>query len=362
MTRSRGLVVCAMLLLAAVPALAVRPAESIAAGVDYWQTLSSGATAYHFDSNPIPAGFFCGKSTAFRGTVYFEGVPLRTEPAGVLGTTDTIIERLDVAPFDKNGDAHTRIRGRALNLQGTAPIKTACGLFKVTANLTDNQPVTDMVFHRENAMGGTFKAQLRLQVSINFTSVATGKTFSVIRNVDLPTVNAVPFAMGKTAVAACTSTAAVVAEQVTLVSDGRSLITRESGNNDKTTYSAQPGDREPGVYQPTPAPAPTPVVTGCQCNTSYPYQCLTTYAWHDPCANNPRCEEHFTKTPCEAGYTSQCTSSQNTQALGEQLQVLYDRGYLTEKPEVALQKQLRTADQILKDQATRDREMRQHQQ
>jgi hypothetical protein len=349
-----------MLLLAAVPALAVRPIDSISAGVDYWQTLSSGATAYHFDSNPIPAGFFCGKSAAFRGTVHFEGVPLRTEPAGVLGTTDTIIERLDVATFDGNGDAHTRIRGRALNLQGTAPIKTACGLFKVTANLTDNQPVTSMVFHRDNALGGTFKAQLRLQVSINFTNVKTGRTFSVIRNVDLPTVEAVPFALGKTAVAACTSTAAVVAEQVTLVSDGRPLITRD-GNGEKTTYSVQPVDREPGVFQPSPGPEPTPVATGCYCNPNPPFQCLQTYAWHDPCANNPRCEEHFTKTPCQAGYQSQCTSSQNTQALGEQLQILYDRGYLTEKPEVALQKQLRTADQILKDQAARDRAMRQQQ-
>lgn len=287
-------------------------------------------------------------------------MPLRTEPAGVLGPTDTIIERLDNAPFDGNGDARTRIRGRALNLQGTAPIKTACGLFKVTANLTDDQPVSTMVFHRENTLGGTFKAQLKLRVSINFTSLATGKTFSVIRNVDLPTVNAVPFAMGKTAVAACTTTSQVVAEQVTLVSDGRPLITREPGTAEKTlSYSEQPVERSPGTLEP--APSPTPVVTGCYCNPNPPYQCLTTYSWHDPCANNPRCEEHFTKTPCEAGYTSQCTSTQNTQALGEQLQILYDRGYLLEKPEVALQKQLRSTSQILKDQAARDREMRQQQ-
>jgi hypothetical protein len=360
MMRSRGLIVCTLLLLAAVPALAARPTESIAAGVDYWQTLSSGATAYHFDSNPIPAGFFCGKSAPFRGVVYFEGVPLRTEPAGVLGTTDTIIERLDNAPFDKNGDARTRIRGRALNLQGTAPLKTACGSFKVTANLTDDQPVSTMVFHREHAFGGTFKAQLRLQVSINFTSVATGKTFSVVRNIDLPTVNAVPFAMGKTAVAACASTTTVAAEQVTLVSDGRPLITREPGAAEKTLAANEsPVERSPGTVEPS--PSPSPVVTGCACNSSPPYQCMPTYAWHNPCATNPRCEEHFTKPPCDAGYTSQCTAAAQP-ALTEQLQVLYNRGYLNEKPEAALRKQLRTADQILKDQAARDREMRQQKQ
>ena len=356
--RSRGLIVCTLLLLAAVPALAVRPIESIPAGVDYWQTLSSGATAYHFDSNPIPAGFFCGKSAPFRGTVYFEGVPLRSEPAGILGTTDTIIERLDNAPFDRNGDARTRIRGRALNLQGTAPVKTACGLFKVTANLTDDQPVTSMVFHREHPFGGTFKAQLRLRVSINFTSVATGRTFSVIRNVDLPTVNAVPFAMGKLATR-CASTTSLDGVQV-ILADGRPVISRETSEKLASLIGTQPVEREPGVIIVEPAPSPTPVVTGCYCNPNPPYNCMNTYAWHDPCANNPRCEEHFTHTPCELGYTSQCPV-QVQPGLTEQLQILHDRGYLNEKPEVALQKQLRSADQILKDQAARDREMRQQQ-
>ncbi|MEA2603739.1 MAG: hypothetical protein QOF89_4731 [Acidobacteriota bacterium] len=360
--RSRGLIVCILLLLAAVPALAVRPIDRIPAGVDYWQTLSSGATAYSFANNPIPAGFFCGKSAPFRGRVFFEGVPLHSEPAGILGTTDTIIERLDNAAFDKNGDARTRIRGRALNLQGSAPIKTACGSFKVTANLTDDQPESTMVFHREHPFGGTFKAQLKLRVSINFTSLATGKTFSVARNVDLPTVNAVPFAMGSMAVQ-CASTTTIAAEQVTLA-DGRPLITRAPGTPGKLAAAGeQPVERDPGTVEP--APSPTPVATGCYCNPNPPYNCMNTYAWHDPCANNPNCELHFTHTPCELGYRSQCTAT-DTGATGSQsylgqLQVLYDRGYLTDKPEVALQKQLRTAKQIEKDQAARDREMRQQQ-
>jgi hypothetical protein len=359
MMRSRGIVVCALLLLAAVPVLAVKPIERIPAGVDYWQTLSGGATAYNFANNPIPAGFFCGKSAPLRGIVYFEGVPLHSQPEGILGTTDTIIERLDDAPFDGNGNARTRIRGRALSLQGTQPIKTACGLFKVTANLTDDQPESTMVFHRENAFGGTFKAQLRLRVSINFTNVATGKVFSVARTVDLPTVNDVPFAMGKIATA-CANTTAVAAEQVRL-DDGQPLITREHTTAGKLISSTeQPVERDPsGTLEP--APSPTPVVTGCYCNPNPPYQCLNTYAWHDPCANNPRCELHFTYTPCELGYTSQCTTTAAQSNYLGQLQILHDRGYLNEKPESVLQKQVRTLQQVRKDQAARDREMRQQQ-
>ncbi len=354
--KSRGIVVCALLLLAAIPALAVRPIEYVPAGVDYWQTLSGGATAYNFANNPIPAGFFCGKSAPFRGVVYFEGVPLHSQPEGILGTTDTIIERLDDATFDGNGFAHTRLRGRALNLQGTAPIKNVCGTFKVTSNLTADQPESTMTFHRENAMGGTFKAQLRLRVSINFTNVATGKTFSVARTVDLPTVNDVPYALEKVAVA-CATPAVIVAEQVRL-DDGQPLITRERNTTSDKAVALE--EREPVVFEP--APSPTPVVTGCYCNPNPPYQCLPTYSWHDPCANNPFCELHFTYTPCQLGYRSQCTVQAVQEGYLGQLRTLYERGYLVEKPETVLQKQLRTVQQIQKDQAASDREMQRQQQ
>src|SRR5262249_47516509 len=107
----------------------------------------------------------------------------------------------------------------------------------------------------------------------------------------------------------------------------------------------------------------TTVVTGCQCNPNPPYQCLIVYSWHNPCATpGYDCEKHFTNTACQLGYKDQCAREVQQQSFIEQLQVLYDRGYIHEKPETVLQKQLRSADQIEHDQAVRDRESRRQQQ
>ncbi|HSS48964.1 MAG TPA: hypothetical protein VLX28_08455 [Thermoanaerobaculia bacterium] len=344
MTRLRLLVLCTLMLLVALPVLAERPIDRVPAGLDYWQTLSGGATAYSFASNPIPAGFFCAGSAAYTGNVSFEGVPVHTIPSGILGTTDTVIERLDDAVFDAQGNGRTRIRGRSLNLVSTEPLKSSCGLFKVTANLTTDQPDSPMVFHRTFAYGGTFDAQLKLRVNINFTNVASGKVFSVVRDVYLPTVNSTPFAMGAVAVACATP---VDAEAVKFA-DGRPLFSNpRPAHSEKALVTA----------------AATAVATGCLCNTSAPYQCQPVYSWHNPCATpGYDCEKHFTNTPCQMGYKDQCVAQPVQESYMEQLRVLYDRGYLQEKPETVLQKQLRSAEQIEKDQATRERQSRQQQQ
>jgi hypothetical protein len=358
MKRSRGMIFCTLLLvIAAVPAMAERPIDRVPAGVDYWQTLSSGATAYDFSTNPIPAGFFCAGSAPFKGRVNFEGVPLHTEPAGILGTTDTIIERLSDAVFDDNGTARTLIRGRALNLRATETLKTSCGRFKVTANLTDNQPTSPMVFHSENKYGGTFDAQLRLRVRVNFTNVDTKKSFAIIRDVYLPTVNNTPFAIGQQAQQACASTAEPISPASIRLDDGRPVIShvRPAGVGAKHAGSST-GTGTIGPDQPVDQPA-QPVATGCQCNSQG--QCAPVYSWHDPCAGETydKCEQHFTHNPCELGYQNQpCTATPVQQTYLDQLKVLYDKGIITEKPEVVLRKQLRTADQIKKDQAARDHE------
>ena len=348
MTRSRLLVLCALMLLVALPVLAERPIDRVPAGLDYWQTLSGGATAYNFASNPIPAGFFCAGSAAFTGNVMFEGVPVHTIPARILGGTDTIIERLDDAVFDAQGNGRTRIRGRALNLVSTEPLKSSCGLFNVTANLTADQPDSPMVFHRTFEFGGTFDAQLKLRVQINFTNVASGKVFSVVRDVFLPTVNNTPFAMGSVAAQCATP----VSERVTFA-DGQPISSRPrpTGGVEKATATT------------------TQVATGCQCNTSAPYQCLPTYSWHDPCAGETlaKCEQHFTVSACDLGYRSQCVATATPvtpvqQTFLDQLQTLYERGYIHEKPETVLRKQMRTVDQIERDQAARERQSRRQQQ
>ncbi|HTG31552.1 MAG TPA: hypothetical protein VLB76_01375 [Thermoanaerobaculia bacterium] len=355
MKRSRGLIFCTLLLvIVAVPAMAERPIDRVPAGVDYWQTLSSGATAYDFSTNPIPAGFFCAGSAPFKGRVNFEGVPLHTEPAGILGTTDTIIERLSDAVFDDNGTARTLIRGRALNLRATDTLKTSCGRFKVTANLTDNQPTSPMVFHSEHKYGGTFDAQLRLRVRVNFTNVNTKKTFAIVRDVYLPTINNTPFAIGKTAQQACASTAEPIQPASIRLDDGRPVFShaRPEGAGAKLTGSTTATGTTTEPAEPL---EPTPVATGCQCNRLG--QCAPIYSWHNPCAGETyeQCEQHFTHTPCELGYTSQCISTAVQQGYLDQLKVLYDRGYITEKPETVLRKQIRSVDAIQRDQAARDR-------
>jgi hypothetical protein len=332
------------MLLVALPVLAERPIDRVPSGLDYWQTLSGGATAYSFASNPIPAGFFCAGSAAYTGNVSFEGVPVHTIPARILGTTDTIIERLDDAVFDAQGNGRTRIRGRSLNLVSTEPLKSSCGQYNVTANLTADQPDSPMVFHRTFAYGGTFDAQLKLRVNINFTNVASGRVFSVVRDVYLPTVNSTPFAMGAVATACATP---VDAAAVTFA-DGRPLFSNpRPARSEKALATADA----------------TAVATGCLCNTSAPYQCQPVYSWHNPCATpGYDCEKHFTNTPCQMGYRDQCVAQPVQQTYLDQLQTLYDRGYLQEKPETVLQKQLRSADQIERDQAARERQSRRQQQ
>jgi hypothetical protein len=347
----RGLFVCVLLLaVAALPVLAASPIDRVPAGLDYWQTLSSGATMYDFSNNAIPAGFFCNGSAPFKGRVNFEGVPIHTEPAGILGTTDTVIERLSDAVFDDGGTARTSIRGRVLNLQGTDLLKNACGKFKVTAHLTPNQPTSPMVFHAVNQYGGIFDAQLRLRVQVDFTNVKTHQTLSLTRDVYLPTVNNTPFAIGKTAQVDCAATASVDAASVRLA-DGHPLLSRPTGAGQKAAVSGS------GVVV-SPAPDPTPVytVTGCYCNSAG--RCMVTYSWHDPCAGETyeKCEKHFTTTPCDLGYTSQCTKSATQQNYLDQLKVLHDRGYITDSPEAALRKQIRSVAEIERDQAARDRE------
>lgn len=356
MKRSLGLIFCILLLAAALPALAERPIDRIPAGLDYWQTLGSGATAYDFSTKPLPAGFFCDGSAPFKGRVTFEGVPLHSEPAGILGTTDTIIERMDEAVFDDSGTARTRIRARALGLRATDILKTSCGRFKVTANLPDNQPIGPMVFHSVDKEGGTFDAQLRLRVRITFTNVATRKSFSVVRDVYLPTVNNTPFAVGKTAAVACANVDQVNAADVRL-EDGRPLLSsnRPAGPGTKTARSGGTEVEPAQPSQPT-DPTPAPVVTGCYCKNGV---CKYTYSWHDPCAGQTleKCEQHWTVSPCDLGYQSQCNSNLSQQQnLLDQLKVLYDKGYITDKPEIALRKQLRSAQQIERDQAAQDRE------
>ncbi|HSG39774.1 MAG TPA: hypothetical protein VLE27_09070 [Thermoanaerobaculia bacterium] len=165
--------VLALVLLAA-PAFADRVVYN---GSDLWTTKGDGRTFADFSLEPIPAGFFCSKSAPFTGRVVFKGVPLATGQPGALGATDTIVQRLDDAAFNKKGVAVTRLQVRALSLESVAPIKTACGLFKAVASLDGGpQPVTRMRIIRDNEKGGRFLAPLALNVKVTFVPVGATRS------------------------------------------------------------------------------------------------------------------------------------------------------------------------------------------
>lgn len=149
----------------------------IRGGSDLWTTPADGGTFADFGFEPIPAGFFCEGSTAFTGRISFKGVPLVTDEPGILGTTDTIIERLDDAAFNKRGVAETRIQVRALSLESIRPFKTSCGVYKASVSLSGEQPVTSMRIIRDDAKGGRFVAPLVLNTRITFTPLGPARRY-----------------------------------------------------------------------------------------------------------------------------------------------------------------------------------------
>jgi hypothetical protein len=141
-------------------------------GIDLFHTPDDGASFMDFSRQPIPAGFFCKGSAPFRGKVTWRGVPVATALSGELRKTDTIVQRLDDAPFNKRGIARTRLQVRALQLESAAPIKTSCGNFKVRVVLDGAQPITSMRIVRTGKYGGRFLARLTVRAKFVFTPVA----------------------------------------------------------------------------------------------------------------------------------------------------------------------------------------------
>src|SRR5262245_16632259 len=93
MKRFSTILIIASVVLIAAPAFAAD--RVIANGIDLWTTRGDGSTFADFSIESLPAGFFCSKSAPFTGQVVLRGVPIATGQPGVLGTTDTIVQRLD---------------------------------------------------------------------------------------------------------------------------------------------------------------------------------------------------------------------------------------------------------------------------
>jgi hypothetical protein len=159
--------IVAFAVLLAVPAFAAD--RVIANGIDLWRTPGDGTTFADFSKRSIPAGFFCSGSEPFTGRVVLKGVPIAS--GGAVGGADTIIQRLDNAAFNKRGVATTRIQMRAMQFEGVAPLKTACGLFKLRVTLDGEQPVTTMRIVRDHEKGGRFFAPIWVNVKLSFEPV-----------------------------------------------------------------------------------------------------------------------------------------------------------------------------------------------
>ena len=170
----KALLAVVLTLLAAVPAAAVD--HTIYNGIDLWVTRGDGSTFRDFADEPIPAGFFCAGSEPFAGKIVFRGVPVVTGNPGELGITDTIVQRLDDASFNRKGVAQTRIQVRALSFEALAPIKTSCGYFRVTVALDGTQPVTRMRIIRDHELGGRFLSPIWVNVKLMFTPVGRVRT------------------------------------------------------------------------------------------------------------------------------------------------------------------------------------------
>lgn len=184
----------AVLLLIALPTFAAD--QVIQSGIDPWHTPGNGKTFVDFSQNPIPAGFFCSKSALFTGRVVFRGIPIVTGEPGALGRTDTIVQRLDDAVFDRNGVATTRVQMRALHLVSVEPIKTACGAYNVEVKLNGEQPITNMRIVRDNEDGGRFFTPLAINSKLVFTPVLGGSNeiLEIVDNVRFPINQGRPWA------------------------------------------------------------------------------------------------------------------------------------------------------------------------
>jgi len=153
------LMILAFAVLLAAPALSAD--RVVTNGIDLWKTPGDGTTFADFSKEPIPAGFFCNKSERFTGKIIFRGVPIATGQPGALGVSDTIVQRLDNAAFDKRGVATTRIQVRAMQFASVAAVKTACGQFNAYVRLDGDQPVTRMRIVRDNEKGGASSPRSR---------------------------------------------------------------------------------------------------------------------------------------------------------------------------------------------------------
>jgi hypothetical protein len=167
---------CSLAALLAVPAAA----QTVRAGIDVWTTPNDGSLVLDFSDNPLPAGFFCTASPAFAERIPLRGVPIQTNPAHVLGSTDTIVARLSNVDL-RNGEASTPIRALAISFANRAPISVPRCIdeFNVRILAGKTMPLGTMTI-RGSADGGTFDSSLSVTGTVIFSKTSQIKPFQTI--------------------------------------------------------------------------------------------------------------------------------------------------------------------------------------
>jgi hypothetical protein len=178
-------IVLAVLAIAlASPALAL----NVTAGVDLWETSDNGGAYIDFRDNPIPAGTFCDAFPGFSDIIPVKGKRIKSTPD--LGTTDTIIERLNDVDLQVGGPAgHVDIVIRVLSLQGKAAF-SACGESWAVDAYTDpdQQTTSKLSVKATSTGGGSFSANLDVNGTVRF--VSSKGTVTITDKVNLVTNDA----------------------------------------------------------------------------------------------------------------------------------------------------------------------------
>jgi hypothetical protein len=164
-------------LLAGVPAFA----QTIAAGIDVWNTPDDGNTKItSLVGNPLPQDFFCIGSPAFSQEIKLKGKPIATSDNG-LGSTDTIVQR-NATSF-AGGVASTQVQVKAISFEEHAPLAISCAdgthtfHVRVLLDQRTTAPSGPMTIHSDGTgTGGTFDATIQVPGRIVFTDIATGAT------------------------------------------------------------------------------------------------------------------------------------------------------------------------------------------
>jgi hypothetical protein len=166
-------------------------AQVIKKGTDYWRTPGNGITFFEFPEGDVE--FLCGAKidNAWDHRTSLAGVPTPGSD------WDTAVARLDDAVFDTTGEARTRIQVRGLSFVSTSPHLTPCGRIIWRVGICCPQPITWMKLHLTSPSGGSFSANIVVNVEFKATDDAGHYLGSLFYTRELPDPdNGTPWSFG----------------------------------------------------------------------------------------------------------------------------------------------------------------------